>query len=51
MDIEDGLSSPGHGIHTAAMPHGGWQIIGIDYENGVMIAGSDPRKNGTAAEY
>lgn len=32
-------------------PHGGGQIISIDHENGVLCAGSDPRKDGYAAGY
>jgi gamma-glutamyltranspeptidase/glutathione hydrolase len=59
LDIEDGVSaevskglaSLGHRVRAAAMPHGGGQIIGIDHKNGVMIAGSEPRKDGMAAGY
>lgn len=59
LDIEDGVSPEvsnglamlGHKVRAAAMPHGGGQIIGIDHKNGVMIAGSEPRKDGMAAGY
>ncbi len=47
-DVSQGLASRGHRVRAASSPIGGSQIIGIDHDNGVMIAGSDPRKDGCA---
>jgi len=43
------LEEMGHGIRPASMPHGGGQMILIDRENGFLVGGSDPRKDGCAA--
>ena len=45
------LQEMGHVTTTAAMPHGGGQGIVIDWENGTLSAGSDPRKDGCALGY
>jgi gamma-glutamyltranspeptidase/glutathione hydrolase len=45
------LASRGHAITTPNGPHGGAQAIRIDHEAGVLIGGSDPRKDGCALGY
>lgn len=45
------LSELGHDINVVSKPIGGSQAIWIDRENGTLIAGSDPRKDGYAAGY
>jgi gamma-glutamyltranspeptidase/glutathione hydrolase len=43
------LVARGHRVRDAALPWGGSQMIVIDRENGFLIGGSDPRKDGMAA--
>ncbi len=45
------LAAMGHEVTTPDVPHGGGQAIMIDDANGVLIAGSDPRKDGIALGY
>jgi gamma-glutamyltranspeptidase/glutathione hydrolase len=44
----DGLRTRGHDVAVASLPWGGCQAIEIDWTRGVLIGGSDPRKDGCA---
>jgi gamma-glutamyltranspeptidase/glutathione hydrolase len=46
-----GLSARGHKVQPNEDPLGGGQAIWIDWEKGVLVAGSDPRKDGCALGY
>ena len=50
-DVRDTLRRMGHDIRPAGKPIGGSQAIGIDWETGLLTAGSDPRKDGCAMGY
>lgn len=45
------LEALGHQLVEPAFPIGGSQAIWIDHENGILIGGSDPRKDGCALGY
>jgi gamma-glutamyltranspeptidase/glutathione hydrolase len=51
QDIMDALAAKGHTVKRPEMPWGGGQIIHIDWENGTLVGGSDPRKDGCALGY
>jgi gamma-glutamyltranspeptidase/glutathione hydrolase len=46
-----GLTAKGHHVVASDSSWGGGQAIVIDWDNGVLHGGSDPRKDGHAAGY
>jgi gamma-glutamyltranspeptidase/glutathione hydrolase len=46
-----GLRDLGHQVSRVASPFGGGQAIWIDWQQGTLAAGSDPRKDGCAIGY
>jgi len=50
-DVAEGLGQLGHDVGTPDMPWGGGQAICVDWQNGTLAAGSDPRKDGLALAY
>ncbi len=49
--VVEELKSRGHTISRPEKPIGGSQAIAIDWDNGVLTGGSDPRKDGCAIGY
>src|SRR5262249_3995526 len=45
------LARRGHDVETMRVPLGGCQAIWMDHERGVLIGGSEPRKDGLALGY
>jgi gamma-glutamyltranspeptidase/glutathione hydrolase len=46
--VRQGLAERGHVLEAAPSPLGGGQAIVVDHEKGMLIGGSDPRKDGLA---
>jgi gamma-glutamyltranspeptidase/glutathione hydrolase len=51
LDTVEGLKKLGHRVVEAIEPHGGGQMIKIDWSEGVLIGGSDARMDGCALGY
>lgn len=49
--VRAALQAKGHQLKEIEAPHGGGQVIRLDYERGILIGGSDPRKDGCALGY
>jgi gamma-glutamyltranspeptidase/glutathione hydrolase len=50
-EVIDGLKARGHDVAIRPLPLGGGQVIRIDWERGVLLGGSDHRKDGCALGY
>ena len=50
-DVSADLERRGHKLEQLVKPHGAGQAIWIDHERGVLLGGSDPRKDGCALGY
>lgn len=50
-DVAADLERRGHKLERLVKPHGAGQAIWIDHERGVLLGGSDPRKDGCALGY
>jgi gamma-glutamyltranspeptidase / glutathione hydrolase len=51
MPVVEALRQLGHDVVRVEKPHGGGQAVWIDRARGVLVGGSDPRKDGLALGY
>jgi gamma-glutamyltranspeptidase / glutathione hydrolase len=49
--VQDALRAKGHRVTTSPEPLGGGQAVAIDWQRGMLLGGSDPRKDGLALGY
>jgi len=49
--LRAGLAALGHEVVGLDRPHGGGQAIWLDHSRGILVGGSDPRKDGCALGY
>jgi len=49
--VKSDLAGRGHDIEVMRVPTGGCQAIWMDHDRGVLIGGSEPRKDGLALGY
>ena len=49
--VVERLAAMGHSITEVERPHGGGQAIWMDHARGVLVGGSEPRKDGMALGY
>jgi gamma-glutamyltranspeptidase/glutathione hydrolase len=49
--VMSGLQRLGHAVARTDEPHRGGQAVWIDWQRGVLVGGSDPRKDGCALGY
>ncbi|MSP66906.1 MAG: gamma-glutamyltransferase [Alphaproteobacteria bacterium] len=50
-DVAGGLARLGHRVVRSGTTHGGGQAIRIDWRQGTLVGGSEPRKDGCALGY
>jgi gamma-glutamyltranspeptidase/glutathione hydrolase len=50
-EVMSRLEQLGHAVARPSEPHGGGQAIWIDWDHGVLVGGSDARKDGCALGY
>ena len=50
-EVREELTALGHDVETSSEPIGGGQMILVDHQRGVLLGGSDPRKDGMALGY
>jgi gamma-glutamyltranspeptidase/glutathione hydrolase len=51
VHVAENLRQGGFTVVQAKRPLGGAQAVWIDWETGVLLGGSDPRKDGCALGY